>query len=444
MHRFLEDVVRNQRVTSLDSFRIGPHSFSVTAYPMYPDFVVVIMDPPKGNSSTSSTSTSSTSSTAPLPIKEPTELSSFVSASGLGVAACDGQQVVHANENMTSMLSVPLAYLKGRDLLAVLETRIRPCSRANLEQIRRAMRERVVHHVEVELETYAWRVSVHPMGENVRHTLVLTHRTRTLAPQVHAHSQRPMFPILPNSFTPSSSSSPFPESKTFTDSVYKDTIEFIPCGIVILKSEEVDAIRPQFRVVSVNRAAQSLSIAKGLTPGHRFDDSTTPFDPSFMRSMHMATKSHESRVGAAGERQTARIIPLHDASHIAIMFEEAGLFDMHIFESPRNGGTPSKRAIADLVDAVDRGYHTLPNHSQPSKYLRTPTSKQDNTPTEVVLPFSKSTTLPILPPLQPQSFSSPPFSPPPASPSLSITRTDKMEKIVQNCSLGMGFTTLHY
>lgn len=426
----MEDVVRTQRVISLDAFRIGAHSFSVTAYPLYPDFVVVIMDPPKGSSSPSSPSPA-----API-IKEPTDLSTFVSASGLAVAACDGPHVVHANENMTAMLSVPLSYLKGRDLLSVLETRIRSSSRGNIEQFRRAMRERVVHHVEVELENFAWRMSVHPMGEGGRHTLVLTHRIRNLAPQVQPHSQRQMFPILPNSFSPiTSSSSPFPESKTFIDSVHKDTIDVIPCGIVILKTEEIDAIRPQFKVISVNRAAQNLSISKGLSPGNRFDDSTSPFDPSFMRAMHMATKSREGRIGTAGEKQTARIIPLHDATHIAIMFEDAELFDIpHIFDSPRTGIPSTKRAISDLVDAVDRGYPTLPNpsHSQPpSKYLRTPTSKQENGQHDMILPFSnKSSALHILPPLQPQNFSSSYTAP-------TSARSDKMDKIVQNCPMGM-------
>lgn len=433
--------MRSQRVITLDTFRIGPHSFSVTAYPLYPDFVVVIMDPPK--SSTPATP-ASPAPTSPIVNKDKdAEWSSIVSSSGLGIAACEGTQVLNANEHLATMLTVPQAYLKGRDLFMVLDTRVRSSSRPQLEQLRRAIRERVIHHVEVELEHFAWRLSVHPMGEGSRQTLVVSHRTRTLAPQVI--SQRPMFPILPSSFpTPSPSSSLFNESKSFSDSLYKDTIDLIPCGIVIMKAEDSsDYTRPQFRVVSLNQAAQALPMSKGLTPGHKFDELTSPFESAFLRAMLTATKSQEGRVavvgeGSKGEKQGARIVPLNDSTHVAIMFEDSSLFDFKFdipsVLSPRSSS--AKRGITDLVDAVDRGYHLLPNHSHqpPTKYLRTP-CKQEN---EVVLPFSNKSSHSILPPLQPptQSPFAQPFSPSP-SPSLTVSRNDKFERIVQNCVVGM-------
>lgn len=429
--------MRTQRVITLDTFRIGPNaSFSVTAYPLYTDFVVVVMDPPKG------LSPASPSPSSPIPTKEKdSEWSNIVSSSGLGVAACEGTQVLHANEHLAGMLSVPQAYLKGRDFLAVLDTRVRSSSRTQLEQLRRAIHERVIHHVEVELEHFAWRISVHPMGESSRQTLIVSHRTRTLAPQVPSQSQRPMFPILPSCFSSSSPSS-FNESKSSSDiSLYKDTIDLIPCGIMIMKTEESsDSVRPQFRVVSLNHAAQSLPVAKGLTPGHRFDELTSPFDPAFLRTILSATKTQEGRMTIASEKQNARVVPLNNPVHVAVMFEDSSLFDKFdnlSIISPRTANTASaKRGITDLVDAVDRGYLILPNHQPPAKYLRTPCKQENN---EMVLPFaSKSTSHSILPPLQPlaQSPFVQPFSPSP-SPSLSITpRNEKFERIVQNCVIG--------
>ena len=403
------------------------------------------MDPPKNPTTTAATPTPSSPTTTR---EKDAEWSSIVSSSGLAIAACEGTQVLHANEHLTAMLSVPQAYLKGRDLLTVLDTRVRSTSRAHLEQLRRAIRERVIHHVEVELEHFAWRISVHPMGEGSRQTLVVSHRTRTLAPQVHSQSQRPMFPILPSSLPAASPSSfSFNEPKSSSDTfLYKDTFDLIPCGIVIMKTEECsDSVRPQFRVVSLNQAAQSLPLSKGLTPGHRFDELTSPFEPAFLRAILGATKSQEGRVviageGSKGEKQGARVVPLNDSAHVAIMFEDSSLFDKFDVSSSASPRGTAKRCIADLIDPVDRGYPVLPNqsHQHPTKYLRTP-CKQGN---EIILPFSSKSTHSILPPLQPpaQSPFTQPFSPSP--PSLSSSRNDRLECIVQNCVVGTFITPL--
>lgn len=426
VHRFLEDVVRSQRVLALDTFRVGPHhAFSVTAYPLYPDCVVVVMDSPKN--------------TTPLPppptvsIKDKEhEWVSVVSASGLAVAACEAGHALQVNEHFAAMLAVPQAYMSGRDVLAVLESRVRPGTRVFIEQLRRAIRERVVHHVEIELEQFAWRMSVHPMAEGTRHVLILAHRTRTLAPQ--PQSQRPMFPILPNSFpTASPSASPalsLSDSKIFeTSSVFKDAIEHIPCGIVILKKEDEtpDSLHSHFRVVFLNHAARALPFTKGLAQGHRFDEASSPFDTAFIRAIISSAKSQEGRVAYAVEGKAgARIVPMYD--HTAILFEDSSLFEFPtIFDSPRSG-TSSKRAIADLVNEVDHGYPIFPNHP-PSKYMRAACKTETG-----VSPFQKSASM--LPPLQN------PFAPTSSS-TINPLRNDKLERMFQHCVIGIACLDLN-
>lgn len=422
----MEDVVRSQRVITLDAFRIGPHhAFSVTAYPLYPELVVVVMDPPK-NTSQAAPTPSSTSSTTPIKEKEP-EWASVISTSGLAIAACEGVNAIHVNEHFAAMIAVPQAYVGGRDVLAVLESRVRQGSRIHIEQLRRAVRERVVHHVEIELEQYAWRLSVHPMAEGTRQMLVIGHRTRALTPQAH-HTQRPMFPILPSSFTSPSSSSPAtlePKSLSGDGNVFKDIIEHIPCGIVVVKKDDGN----DFRVVSVNQSAKSLAYTKGLTQGHVFDETSSPFDPSFVRAMHSSSKSSESRVAYSveGGKGGARIIPLNDL-HVALVFEDAGLFEFPtVIETPRNTSS-SKRAIADLVGEVDHGYHIFPN---PAKFMRNHCKPEREEPS---LPFSKLSG-PTLPPLQSHFSASAVTSPAPASTS---TRVDKLERLFQACIIGIA------
>ncbi len=410
VHRFLEDVVRTQRVVSLDAFHIGPHtSFSVTAFPLFPDMVAVVMDPPKNSPTTSSaTSSSISSSNNSASMKEKDrEWVSLVTASGTAVAVCDGAHVLHANENFAGLLAVPHAYVSGRDIFSVLEMRARSTSRPSIAELRRAVSEGCVGEAEIELEHFACRVSVHPMGEHVRQALVIAHRTRAIAPVV---PQRPTFPIFPSSFpssTPDSAKLPYSASDT---TLFKDAIDSIPCGIMLLRKED-----EQFRVVSLNRAARALPFTKNLL---RFDESTSPFDITFVRALHSVLKSQEGRVAYSmeGGKLGARVVPYHDVSSVAVLFEESTLFEFpsHIHSA--------KRAITDLE--VDRGYQVFPNH--PSKYMRphssTPTKSEER------LPFSSTSLAPILPPLL--SSPSPTASPSPF-------RSEKLERVFHQCVVGM-------
>lgn len=172
VHLFLEEVIKAQRVSTLDKFRTaGGREVAVTAFPLSSEFVAVALEAPRKDN-----------------------WATAVNSACLGVAVCENLRVLHCNDPFLHMLGGQKD-VTGKDVVSVLEQHVRPASRTQLFDLRRAILEARLHSVEVEIEQHQWRVCVHPLSDGVKGFIMLAYRIDIKTPPtIH----RSTFPILPH------------------------------------------------------------------------------------------------------------------------------------------------------------------------------------------------------------------------------------------------------
>jgi PAS domain S-box-containing protein len=315
---------------------------------------------------------------------------SVVDAACLGIATCEGLRVVHCNDPFILMLSNQRD-VAGKDVVTLLEQHARSTSRPQLYDIRRAIVENRMHHAEVDMEQYQWRICVHPLSDGFKRCILLSYRINTTAkpPSIH----RGTFPILPHlrealplspptqspqsqglSASPATSSPathtskgsmqpPFqPPNASSGSDMFFDLVENFPCGVAIVRAERhQDSMR--FRMVSINRAARVFS--NQLIIGKYFDESSpAPFDTAFVRVLTASWQTQERRIinrlNLYGSylALAARTIPLRDQC-VGIAFEEASVMTPSAQPQPHSR-VPSKRSHSEL----DSGHLVLPSRKQ--------------------------------------------------------------------------------
>jgi PAS domain S-box-containing protein len=376
VHQFLEDVIKAQRVSTLEKFRIAyGREVAVTAFPLSQEHVAVALESPKKDN-----------------------WASVLDTASLGIAVCDNMRVAHSNESFVQMLA-GAKEVTGRDAIALLEQYVAVTSRPLLFDLRRAVLESRTHNIEVEIEQCQWGVCVHPLSETFKSFIMLSYRNKTkTTPVVH----RGTFPILPHlrealplppnavksqpqspqvvlsiqhppSENPLKSSSG-PDSSGGLDYVFQELVNNFPCGIAIVKAERhQDGI--QFRIISINRAARVFS--NQLVAGKCFDErAPSPFDAAFVRLLLTSYQNHERRV--AGRLNlygsylslAARTIPLRDHC-IGIAFEEASV----VVPQSSYSQFPAKRTHSE----IDCGHQILPVNKHPNQ-SSTPSIVINHTP----------------------------------------------------------------
>lgn len=424
VHRFLEEVVRSQRVSSLEKFRTFGHDVAVTAFPLHMEYVAVVLEPPKAAN------------------KE--EWVTSLDATGVAVAVCEGTRALHCNEPFASMLGTRMNELAAVDIFLLLEQRCRHSR--GVEELRRSIREARIHQVEVELEQRKWRITTQPIMDAGKRSILVAYRMAALP------SHQSTFPILPHI----RETLPIPPKPPVIalDGVYADLVESFPSPIVLTKVERSQD-KLYFRIVALNKVARQLS--KHLVSGKSFDEfNPSPFDPSFVRLLGASSHERDGRViercSLIGNHSTflARTIPLRE--FVGISFEEYKSSQNTSTSSSSASVAPIKRPYAEM----DQSHPVLPSpkHSRPltapldpssttslSSYssfsqLPPPLLRSSFESNDIVLPFGNNLPKPVLPPMQAQSAS--------ASDLLGGSERDRLEnRIIKNCVIAIACTDMN-